>query len=1039
MKKEAVNTFGEGLVMDLHPLTTPSNVLTNCLNGTIITYNGNEFVLQNDMGNGEVHTAFLPNGYIPVGMKEHGGIIYVASHNPITKKSQIGSFPSPQQLFNGEDLNVKDVNIDFNNFIDKRGEIPYIKAEYYKEKLFTDLTTGIARKFHPGDKFLLTVDSIDKEIIDAVNEGVITFKLAVMTSSGTLEYIDNSKLRIYSENQGFWIFCYRNGQDIEELLKNKELIQIYNARTSGELLLIVEYKTIQAFNLIREYSFNDDSIQVKFFGKFDSYIETIDGYTNTNDDIGLLEDNSFEIKDEIILQGTTNKEEYAISPVSIYGVLDRLKKTGVIDFSLIKPNQESSTEWRYYVTDSYLKIGWSYDYYNVDSSQYVSKVQFTFIDFKESGSEIPLGEMPGYTVDITKDYYNGSFEEVFSFGSSGIRKNYIYIVRIDRYIMNSEGKEEKQTPFYRLLYTGSLFNKYYSTETNYNNLESEEEAIPFNLDVETRVETPTSYQYSQRKGTESGYTNTSVLSPNNFKIQVDSEQADVSRYRFGIKKKGTYTIKSDVNTYFEYDNKYAGFPKESELYNYVKDNITASLGDLDNSNVSYNNPSSQLVNELTLETQKGSINFDRNTGGNIGQFTVQATIDRNIISGPSTIKNESYNTTALYPLYSQDISTSDRERLIGFTNVDGGVRCILGRKGYMHYNSTLKDNGEFIRGTQIDGADDSDLSTCNINMGNPMINIFAGRDGQNASLRIENSTRRSPGVSNGWAYAEERDEVDNSDNFVIVTWRTVDGNVRLINLGSRRTESRSISSAQIIRADLMIKCYLSQMLTVGTARISGFTVGADSSNYVFHKAFNTKSSLQFSINNSKKVIDFYLQDDTKTIKERMGEWRIKLQKLNQDLNDYLPTFYIDDTQSVTEEIQFGSDIDFTADNSVMTCYLQAYASNQQITNSYEEDKIYIGVPTGTANADGIMPLTKDDNGLYVASESFTKIHDWWNRESQLPANINDMFKIQDLGNGQIEILAVERNVSRGRWLDGKNDDAPDMLKGINFGSSKLFS
>ena len=102
MRKEAINTFGEGLIMDLHPLTTPSNVLTNCLNGTIITYNGNEFVLQNDMGNGEVHTAYLDKGYVPVGMKEHGGIIYVAAHNPVTGKSQIGSFPSPQQLYEGE-------------------------------------------------------------------------------------------------------------------------------------------------------------------------------------------------------------------------------------------------------------------------------------------------------------------------------------------------------------------------------------------------------------------------------------------------------------------------------------------------------------------------------------------------------------------------------------------------------------------------------------------------------------------------------------------------------------------------------------------------------------------------------------------------------------------------------------------------------------------------------------------------------------------------------------------------------------------------
>ena len=34
--------------MDLNPLTTPNNVLTSALNATMITYNGNEFVLQNE-------------------------------------------------------------------------------------------------------------------------------------------------------------------------------------------------------------------------------------------------------------------------------------------------------------------------------------------------------------------------------------------------------------------------------------------------------------------------------------------------------------------------------------------------------------------------------------------------------------------------------------------------------------------------------------------------------------------------------------------------------------------------------------------------------------------------------------------------------------------------------------------------------------------------------------------------------------------------------------------------------------------------------
>jgi hypothetical protein len=64
-----------------------NETLSDALNATFITMNGNEIVLQNDMGNRRVDNAFLPAGYEPVGIKEYGGIIYVASYNPITNKS----------------------------------------------------------------------------------------------------------------------------------------------------------------------------------------------------------------------------------------------------------------------------------------------------------------------------------------------------------------------------------------------------------------------------------------------------------------------------------------------------------------------------------------------------------------------------------------------------------------------------------------------------------------------------------------------------------------------------------------------------------------------------------------------------------------------------------------------------------------------------------------------------------------------------------------------------------------------------------------
>lgn len=102
LRQTQANTFSDGLNMDLHPLTTPNTILTDCVNGTMITYNDNEFVLQNERGNNKIKIGDndhvkLSEGFIPVGMKEHNGILYIVSHNPQTKQSEIGTFPSPNK------------------------------------------------------------------------------------------------------------------------------------------------------------------------------------------------------------------------------------------------------------------------------------------------------------------------------------------------------------------------------------------------------------------------------------------------------------------------------------------------------------------------------------------------------------------------------------------------------------------------------------------------------------------------------------------------------------------------------------------------------------------------------------------------------------------------------------------------------------------------------------------------------------------------------------------------------------------------------
>ena len=100
MTEQASNIFNKGLQLDTNPLVQSNETMSDALNATFVTMNGDEVILQNDMGNRRIEDAYLPPGYEPVGIKEHGGIIYIAAYNPITNRSQLGSFPSPERKLN---------------------------------------------------------------------------------------------------------------------------------------------------------------------------------------------------------------------------------------------------------------------------------------------------------------------------------------------------------------------------------------------------------------------------------------------------------------------------------------------------------------------------------------------------------------------------------------------------------------------------------------------------------------------------------------------------------------------------------------------------------------------------------------------------------------------------------------------------------------------------------------------------------------------------------------------------------------------------
>lgn len=275
MKKESINTFSEGLIMDLNPLVTPNNVLTNCLNGTFVTYNGNEFILQNDMGNGRVESAYLPAGYVPVGIKEHGGIIYVASYNPLTNKSQIGSFPSPERNIDSTELSDSISTISETQFL----TTPFQST--VKTKVFNDKDMVI----RPGDKFSIILSGLDKanfyklishynntEEVDGIKQ-VKSFKnkllnidLGVVDNQGGIKIITDQLKRINLEtgevieysnetpeevkyNDGFWAFNTKldSDQSLDEYRKNKG-VNTYNNKLVGDLYVISSLNTIQSLD-----------------------------------------------------------------------------------------------------------------------------------------------------------------------------------------------------------------------------------------------------------------------------------------------------------------------------------------------------------------------------------------------------------------------------------------------------------------------------------------------------------------------------------------------------------------------------------------------------------------------------------------------------------------------------------------------------------------------------------------------------------------------------------------------------------------------
>lgn len=261
-RQETVSTFNEGLVMDFNPLVTPKNTVTSCLNGTLITHNGNENVLQNDMGNGIVETACLPEGYVPLGTAELGGIIYIVSYNPLTNQSQIGSFPSPERNITSDEVDQKAHMLKWTDLFKISNNRTIIKTPVYKLALLN-------KEINPGDKFQIYSSKIfefrnqlsawnDKNAdIDSLPR-YLKLHVVSMDNEGKITFLDNNLVwQIYEvgENKGYY-YIRNSTSDIENQKAPNEYRDLVNSeynvfvsKSKGTLAILAELECIDTFDV----------------------------------------------------------------------------------------------------------------------------------------------------------------------------------------------------------------------------------------------------------------------------------------------------------------------------------------------------------------------------------------------------------------------------------------------------------------------------------------------------------------------------------------------------------------------------------------------------------------------------------------------------------------------------------------------------------------------------------------------------------------------------------------------------------------------
>lgn len=383
--KNTTNVFLKGMQSDKHPLTTSQQEYTEAMNATLVTFNGNEQMLQNDMGNTRIQDAKTGNimglreGFTPVGLEEHGGIMYIASVNK-EGVGEIGTIPSPIIKYTKEkDEKPKEIQLQFS----------------YKESPAVRLSETI---LYPEDKFLISIDdsndSDTEKIIKDYSINAYNIDSSGNESNFTLTYPYISK-------------NMPNSQDELEYKRGLYKINLY-AQTKGDTICL--NNIVNNLNII----YKDNSL----LDNYQKYYQfAYDDFSNSNVDIEKM----------INEDGNTSVDYFLHYPCIAPGkIAISTEPENIESFSLIEnyTNELDGKGQIYPITLESKNDNQSYNYYSAiqgfiyktESAVHVDKLEIQINNGDTTKIEVNKGNFKRYKIsdneylicskDIAQDFDN---------------------------------------------------------------------------------------------------------------------------------------------------------------------------------------------------------------------------------------------------------------------------------------------------------------------------------------------------------------------------------------------------------------------------------------------------------------------------------------------------------------------------------------------------------------------------------------------------------------------------------------------------------